>query len=519
MSDNVSVAEPLFQEGLGHLKSREYHEAVKCFDKAIEIEKRIEKKPVYLCNKGLALCRLEKNNEAIECYGKAIEINPNLADAWKDVGLVLKDSGRYDEAVKCYEKAIEINPNLADAWLAKGLVLRDLGEHDEAVKCFDKAKECYDKNLRKGSKNIIDWYGKGHALTQLRKYDEAVKCFDKVKEIEPNLADAWLAKGLVLTQLEKDEEAMEQFNKAIEINPKSIDAWNQKGKALYHLERYEEAIECHDTVLEVKEYEDAHFFRGQSKCALEDYTSALEDFKKVSDQFPYRDEKTTSIGHCYHKLGFYEDAENHYREAIKSNSKLVRAYFHLAVLYINEKKYDRAKKQLETCLNINRNFSEARDAIKRLESGGERDWYRWWFGYEHKDNNKKTGKDNKIRKKRFDFKPMLGTIVMAFIAALMIMTVILAFSYPSTLAPSVVAALTLCMTILIGVLLLPSLKRFKAAGIELEPNPFVVTIEMMRSLYVMDKSHREVLFMQRSKRNPHSDVASESPRVSIESSR
>jgi hypothetical protein len=48
MSDNVSVAEPLFQEGLGHLKSREYHEAVKCYDKAIEIEKRIEKNR-YIC--------------------------------------------------------------------------------------------------------------------------------------------------------------------------------------------------------------------------------------------------------------------------------------------------------------------------------------------------------------------------------------------------------------------------------------------------------------------------------------
>jgi hypothetical protein len=49
---------------------------------------------------------------------------------------------------------------------------------------------------------------------------------------------------------------------------------------------------------------------------------------------------------------------------------------------------------------------------------------------------------------------------------------------------------------MIGVLLLPSLKRFKAASIEIEPNLFVLTIEMMRSLYVMDKSHREVLFMQ-----------------------
>ena len=512
-SDNVSLAEPLFQEGLGHLKSREYHEAVKCFDKAIEIEK----KPIYLCNKGLALCRLEKNNEAIECYAKAIEINPNLADAWKDVGLALKDSGRYKEAVKCYAKAIEINPNLADAWLAKGLVLKDLGEHDEAVKCFDKAKECYDKNLKTGSKDVTDWYGKGHALTQLRKYHEAVKCFDKAIEIDSYLADAWLAKGLVLTQLEKDDEAIEQFNKAIELNPESVDAWNQKGKALYHLERYDEAIKCHDRVLKVKEYEDAYFFRGQSKCALEDYTNALEDFNKVSDQFPFRDEKTTSIGHCYYELGFYEDAENHYREAIKSNPKLVRAYFHLAILYANENKYDRAKKQLETCLNINRNFSEARDAIKRLEGAGESDWYRWWFGDDHKDNNKNTGKDNKMSKKRFDFKSILGMIVMAFIASLIIITVILAFSYPSTLATSVVAALTFFMAILIGVLLLPSLKRFKAAGIELEPNPFVVTIEMMCSLYVMDKSHREVSFMQRrSKRNPHTDMVSRSTGESIE---
>jgi hypothetical protein len=101
-----------------------------------------------------------------------------------------------------------------------------------------------------------------------------------------------------------------------------------------------------------------------------------------------------------------------------------------------------------------------------------------------------------VKKWWFDRKPILGTILMAFIAGIMITTIILAFSYPSTLASSVVAALTFSIAIMIGVLLLPSLKRFKAAGIGIEPNPFVLTIEMMRSLYVMDKSHREVLFMQ-----------------------
>jgi len=533
MYDNVKVAEPLFQEGLRYLKSRDYHEAVRCFDKAIEIDSKfalawskkgqalkelgnyeeavrcfdnaiqidpknalvfnekgvalldskeyneavrcfdkaieIEKKPIHLCNKGLALFMLEKNNEAIECYGKAIEINPNLADAWKDVGLVLKDSRRYREAVRCFDKAIEIDSNLADAWLDKGLILKESGQkQQEAVRCFDKAIECFDKNLKKDSKDAIDWYGKGHALTQLDKYNEAI----------------------------------EHFNKAIELNPQSINALNQKGKALYLQRRYEEAIECYDAILKIKEYEDAYFFRGQSKCALKDYTDALEDFHKVSDQFPFYDEKITSIGQCYYELGFYEDAESHYRKAIKSNPKLVRAYYNLAALYISEKKYDRARKQLETCSKINRNFSDARDAINRLDGATGRDWYNWWFNdWQHKSNSKNKQKDPEIwRNKRLDIKPMIGTIVMAFIAGLTIATIILAFSYPSSLAPSVAAALTFLVAMLIGVVLLPSLVGFKAVGIQqLESEPFVITSENLHSLQVIDKSHHEVLLMRHNK--------------------
>ena len=459
MYDDVRVTDPLFEEGLGYLESKEYHKAIKCFDKAIEID-------------------------------------PKNAAAWSEKGYALNELGNFLEAIKCFDKAIEIDPKNIFAYRGKGDALRRSRWHKEAIKCFDKAKECYDKNLKKGSKDVIDWYGKGHALTQLEEYEEAIKCFDKAIGINPNLADAWLARGLVLTQLQKDDDAIEQFNKAIELNPESIDAWNQKGKALYQLGRYNEAIVCHDKTLKIKEYEDAYFFRGQSKCALSDYTGALEDFNKVSDKFPFRDEKATSIGHCYYGLGFYEDAENYYREAIKSNPKLARAYFHLAVLYINEKKYDKAKKQLETCMKIDRNFSEARNAIKRLDGANEPDWYHWWFDEGHKGNSKNTGKENKTIRNRFDFKPILGTIVMAFIAGLMITTLILAFSYPSTLAPSVVTGLIFSIAILMGVLLLPSLMRFRASGIELEPNPFVVAREMMRSLYAMDKSHREVLFIQ-----------------------
>ena len=38
MYDDVRVTDPLFEEGLGYLESKEYHKAIKCYDKALAIK-------------------------------------------------------------------------------------------------------------------------------------------------------------------------------------------------------------------------------------------------------------------------------------------------------------------------------------------------------------------------------------------------------------------------------------------------------------------------------------------------
>jgi tetratricopeptide (TPR) repeat protein len=45
----------LNDKGTALLDLKVYNEAIECFDKAIEVEKKTEKRPIYLCNKGLAL--------------------------------------------------------------------------------------------------------------------------------------------------------------------------------------------------------------------------------------------------------------------------------------------------------------------------------------------------------------------------------------------------------------------------------------------------------------------------------
>src|SRR5271169_3724713 len=92
-------------------------------------------------HKGSELINSEKYNEAIKAYDKAIEINPHDSYAWDGKGVALGKLGKSDEAKTAFDKAIEIYPQYSKAWYNKGLALDQLNKYDEAIKAFDKAIE------------------------------------------------------------------------------------------------------------------------------------------------------------------------------------------------------------------------------------------------------------------------------------------------------------------------------------------------------------------------------------------
>ena len=49
--------------------------------------------------------------EAIRCYDKTLEIDPKFAATWYSKGNTLCRMGMYGEAIKCFDKAIEIDPS------------------------------------------------------------------------------------------------------------------------------------------------------------------------------------------------------------------------------------------------------------------------------------------------------------------------------------------------------------------------------------------------------------------------
>jgi tetratricopeptide (TPR) repeat protein len=210
----------LIEEGSNLSDQSKYAEAIKAFDKAIELCPKIRGRentsiPDSICAfpwllKGETLYSMGKYDESIEVFDEAIRLDPNSTVAWGFEGVIFGSLGKYDESIKAFDEAIRLDSSFAAAWVGKGTALGGQGKHDEAMKCYDEAIKL-DPNYAGA------WNDKGATLGSLGKYDEAIKAFDKAIRLEPSDAEAWNNKGKALQALNRTTEANEAFAKAKEL--------------------------------------------------------------------------------------------------------------------------------------------------------------------------------------------------------------------------------------------------------------------------------------------------------------
>ncbi|MFZ3384038.1 MAG: tetratricopeptide repeat protein, partial [Candidatus Methanoperedens sp.] len=125
-------------EGNFLISEKKYEEALKAFNKAIEIN---PKDGYVISRKGLALGIIGRYEEALEAFNRAIEINPKDGYAISRKGFALVNLGRNEEALDVFNKLIEINPkdNYALSWKCVALIY--LGRNEEALDVFNKLIE------------------------------------------------------------------------------------------------------------------------------------------------------------------------------------------------------------------------------------------------------------------------------------------------------------------------------------------------------------------------------------------
>ncbi|MFA7375598.1 MAG: tetratricopeptide repeat protein, partial [Methanothrix soehngenii] len=165
--------------------------------------------------KGLELSKKGSHEEAVRAYDKAIEIDPQNATLWLAKGQGLRSmaygfSGQErttieEAAIKAYDKAIKIDPNYSDAWGSKGYILLQIASRNKTV--------------------------------NMDVCNESLYSFDKALELNPKDANAWQGRGTLLLGLNRFEEAIESYDRALESDPSYIGASQGKAQAVEALGR------------------------------------------------------------------------------------------------------------------------------------------------------------------------------------------------------------------------------------------------------------------------------------------
>jgi class 3 adenylate cyclase/tetratricopeptide (TPR) repeat protein len=178
----------------------------------------------------------KKNHEAMKAFDKAIEIDPNFARAYTGRAAIYNDWGQHQQALRESEQAIKLDPNLAWGFNTRGWAQIGLFNYQKAIEDLNKAIEL-DPNY------AYAYCHRSWAYFMLKKYHQSLEDANKAIEIDPEFSAAYFRRGRALASLNKSQDAIKDFDKSIELNPTFSLSYLQRGYTFLKLGKTEQALE------------------------------------------------------------------------------------------------------------------------------------------------------------------------------------------------------------------------------------------------------------------------------------
>ena len=124
----------------------------------------------------------KEHDKAIAAAERAIALNPNAAVAYKDLGVILINSGRYEEGTKLIEKAMRLNPIPPTHYLQDlGFGYAHLGRYEDATEMFQMA-------LKRAPNNVFGHIGLAYVYISLGREEDARRHAEEVLKLDPTFS-------------------------------------------------------------------------------------------------------------------------------------------------------------------------------------------------------------------------------------------------------------------------------------------------------------------------------------------
>ena len=272
-----------------------HEEAAGLFYRAIKADGK--RAPFYF-NLGISLNCWSKPYEAIEAFSNALKYEPQMKEAWLQIGHIRHDLGQTNQAKNAYEQALKIDDKYCEALIGQIMLTPEnaisklqelktkfpnepqidfelsrlfldkqdysntllhaqnaaaaypdnpevqtvLGQAMLGLGQIGPAETNFNRALELDANNILAHLNLADIKTWQQDYNSAEKHYLRVLELGRNNFAAHLNYATLLYKEHRLSEALEEFRQAIIINPKSAEASNNLGLILKDLQEYEEAL-------------------------------------------------------------------------------------------------------------------------------------------------------------------------------------------------------------------------------------------------------------------------------------
>ncbi len=183
--------------------------------------------------------------EAVSNFQKAVQLNPQLAAAWRGLGVALGKQQQWPQSAKAQKKATELQSEYAPGWVLRGWAEHRSGYHKTGATSLENAVSLDKNNLEAHNalgvvylfledpkkaeastrraldidpKNGTAYYNLGLSLDRQERYQEAVAAQEQAQRFEPRNPHPLLASAISHDALGQKKEAQKAYQKALGLD-------------------------------------------------------------------------------------------------------------------------------------------------------------------------------------------------------------------------------------------------------------------------------------------------------------
>jgi arylsulfatase A-like enzyme/Tfp pilus assembly protein PilF len=233
--------------------------------------------------------------KAIAMYQRVVASDPNVVDAWFNLGNLHARLRRFPEAIKYFRKALELKPDYDLPVINMANVYRQMGQDDAALAGYE------------------------HYLT-----------------IDPKNAHVRYQIGEIYLDRGEKARAEQNFRQAIEINPREASALNALGVMAFQRGDLATAEREIKSALEIKtNVRLAHYNLALIAEERNDPAAAEAEYRKELELFPGAYKAAFNLGRLYERLGNQTGQIASLKQAVEQNARFPEGKIFLAKAYLD----------------------------------------------------------------------------------------------------------------------------------------------------------------------------------------